>query len=216
MNSDSAETLQLLQRAREGEMQARSEVFLRHRERLRSMVLLRLDRRLQGRIDPSDVLQEAFVEVSRCLDEYLRHPKLPVFLWLRLLTGRKLQALHRHHLGTRLRDAGRELSLHSGVYPEASSIILAHQLLDKNISPSQQVEKAEVRLRVQQALDSMAALDREVLALRHFEQLSNAETAQVLGVSEAAASVRFIRALERLKAILAGIPGFLPGNSGDR
>jgi RNA polymerase sigma-70 factor (ECF subfamily) len=204
MSSDSADISQLLKRAGQGEAQARGEVFLRHWDPLRRMVMLRLDRRLQGRIDPSDVLQEAFVEVSRGLDDYLREPTLPLFLWLRLLTARKLQALHRRHLGTQIRDACREISLHTGVYPEASSILLAHQLFDKNESPSQEAQKVELRVRVQEALEGMPAHDREVLALRHFEQLSNAETALVLGISEAAASVRFIRALERLKKILAG------------
>ncbi len=177
------------------------------------MVQLRLDRRLQGRIDPSDVLQEAYLEISRCLADYLRDPVLPFFLWLRFITGKKLQALHRHHLGTQVRDAGREVSLHRGALPQASSVSLAAQLLGRYTSPSQAAIRAELQVRIQEALNSMDPIDREVLALRHFEQLSNAETAQVLGLKEAAASNRFVRALKRLKTILMSAPGFFEEQS---
>jgi RNA polymerase sigma-70 factor (ECF subfamily) len=207
MSRDARDTSELLERARQGDHGALGEAFTRHRERLRRMVELRLDRRLQGRIDPSDVLQEAYLEVDRSLADYLRNPVLPFFLWLRFLTGRKLQALHRHHLGTQVRDAGREVSLHHGALPEANSVSLAAQLLGRYTSPSQAAVRAELQIRVQEALNSMDGLDREVLALRHFEELSNAETAQVLGIGEATASHRFVRALKRLKAILASIPG---------
>ncbi|HMF12277.1 MAG TPA: sigma-70 family RNA polymerase sigma factor, partial [Gemmataceae bacterium] len=182
------ESSELLERAGRGDAQALGELFGQHRERLRRMVQLRLDRRLQGRIDPSDVLQEAFLEVSRCLADYL----LPCFLWLRFITGKKLLALHRHHLGTQVRDAGREVSLHRGALPQASSVSLAAQLLGRHTSPSQAAIRAELQVHVQEALNSMDPIDREVLALRHFEQLSNAETAQVLGLKEAAASNRFV------------------------
>jgi RNA polymerase sigma-70 factor (ECF subfamily) len=211
MTTNDSETPELLQRAGQGDPQALGDLFARHRDRLRRMVQLRLDRRLQGRIDPSDVLQDAYLEVARCLADYLRDPQLPFFLWLRFLTGKKLQALHRHHLGTRARDAGREVSLHHGALPQASSVSLAAQLLGRYTTPSQAAVRAEVQLRVQEALNAMEPIDREVLALRHFEQLSNAETAQVLGLSENAASNRFVRALKRLKTILAEVPGFLEG-----
>jgi RNA polymerase sigma-70 factor (ECF subfamily) len=171
------------------------------------MVHLRMDRRLQGRLDPSDVLQEAYLEFARSLAEYLRNPQVPLFLWLRLITGRKLHALHRHHLGAQARDAGREVSLHHGAMPQASSVSLAAQLLGRYTTPSQEAVRAELQIHIQEALNSMDPIDREVLALRHFEQLSNSETAEVLGLSEAAASNRFVRALKRLKAILMSVPG---------
>src|SRR5260370_25755262 len=129
MARDSSETKDLLHRAGKGDKEALGELFGQHQERLRRMVLLRLDRRLQGRIDPSDVLQEAYLEFSRALAEYLRNPALPFFLWLRMITGRKLQALHRHHLRVQMRDAAREVALHRGPLPEASSVSLAAQLL---------------------------------------------------------------------------------------
>jgi RNA polymerase sigma-70 factor, ECF subfamily len=194
---------ELLRRAGEGDGQALGDLFARHRDRLRRMVQMRLDHRLLGRIDPSDVLQDTYMEVSRSLAAYLRRPELPFFLWLRFLAGRKIQALHRHHLRTRARDAGREVALAHGALPQASSESLAAQLLGRFTTPSQAAVRAELALRVQEALNDMDPLDREVLALRHFEQLSNAETARVLGISEAAASNRFVRALKRLKKILS-------------
>jgi RNA polymerase sigma-70 factor (ECF subfamily) len=209
--SASGDTEALLRRAGRGDQQAVGELFARHQHRLRRMVALRLDHRLQGRLDPSDVLQEAYLEFARSLADYLRDPAVPFFLWLRMIAGRRLQALHRHHLGTHMRDAGREVSLHRGALPRASSVSLAAQLLGRYTTPSQAAVRAELQLRVQEALNGMDPIDREVLALRHFEQLSNAETAQVLGLSEAAASNRFVRALKRLKQILASVPGLLDG-----
>ena len=206
MSSDPNDTPDLLRRAAAGDAQALGGLFDRHRDRLRRMVQVRLDRRLQGRLDPSDVLQEAYLELSRCLADYLRNPAVPFFLWLRYLTGMKLNALHRHHLGTKARAAGREVPLH-GALPRASSVSLAAQLLGRLTTPSQAAVRAELRLRVQDALNAMEPLDREVLALRHFEQLSNAETAQVLGIGETAASNRYVRALKRLKGALQDVPG---------
>ena len=180
-----------------------------YRSRLRRMIKLRLDRRLQGRVDPSDVIQEAYLEVSRQLAEYLRDPSMPFFLWLRLVTGQKLALAHRQHLGVQARDAGREVSLYRGALPEATSAALAAQLIGKRTTPSQAAIKAELKIRLQEALNSMEDLDREVLALRHFEQLTNAETARVLGIKESTACNRYIRALERLKKILVSMPGGL-------
>jgi RNA polymerase sigma-70 factor (ECF subfamily) len=173
------------------------------------MVEMRLDQRLQARIDASDVIQDAYLEVATRLEEYLRNPALPLFLWLRLVVGERLATLHRHHLGTQMRDAGREVSLYREALPAASSAALAAQLLGKQTSPTQAALRAERMLRIQEALNTLDPLDREVLALRHFEQLTRVETAQVLGIEEGAAAKRYIRALKRLKAILADMPGGL-------
>jgi RNA polymerase sigma-70 factor (ECF subfamily) len=202
MGTDSIESGELFARAEKGDHEALGELFEQHRERLRRMVQLRLHSRLQGRLDPSDVLQEAYLEFSRSLKEYLRNPEVPFFIWLRFITGRKLQALHRHHLGTKIRDANREISLYRGALPQASSQNLAAQLMGRFTSPSEMVARAELQLRVQEALNSLDPLDRELLALRHYEQLTNAEAAQVLEISESAAGSRFVRALKRLKKIL--------------
>src|SRR5262245_46851367 len=205
--SDSSETRLVLQRASAGDQAGWGELLARHRDRLKRMVALRLDRRLQGRIDPSDVIQESYLEAAARLAEYLQNPSMPFFLWLRFLTGQKLLALHRHHLGTRMRDAEREISLHHGTLPATSSAALAAQLLGHATRPSEAAMRAEMKIRLQEALNGMDPLDREVLALRHFEQLSNAETAKVLGLQESAASKRYVRALKRLKEILMNMPG---------
>ena len=208
MDNNSAETARLLEQAPAGDQAAVNEIFARHRARLRRMVELRLDRRLQARIDASDVLQEAFLEISKKLPEYVRQPGLPFFLWLRHVTGLKLAEVHRRHLGTQLRDADREVSLHRGGLPEADSVSLAAQLLGKLTTPSQAAIKAEQRIYVQEALNAMDPIDREVLALKHFEQLSTSEIADVLGLSKAGAGSRYLRAIKRLRETLARLPGF--------
>jgi RNA polymerase sigma-70 factor (ECF subfamily) len=205
MTDEASEAEDLLRRAAAGDEQARAALFACYRGRLRQMVHLRLDRRLQGRLDPSDVLQEAYLDFARRFTEYVANPALPFFLWLRYLTGQKLVDLHRRHLGAKMRDAGQEVSLYRGALPQASSLSLAAQLLGRLTSASQAAVRAETQLRVQEALNSMDPIDREVLTLRHFEQLSNEETAAVLGLKKSAASNRYVRALKRLKEILAGL-----------
>jgi RNA polymerase sigma-70 factor (ECF subfamily) len=211
MADNSSETLDLLQRARGGDAQALNEIFSRYRDRLRRMVELRLDRRVLARIDASDVIQDAYLQVAQRLEEYLKEPKLPLFLWLRLVVGERLTTLHRHHLGTHMRDAGLEVSLYRGALPAASSAALAAQLLGQHTSPTQAAVRAERLLRIQEALNSLEPIDREVLSLRHFEQLNRAETAQALDIEESAAGKRYIRALKRLKDVLAEMPGGLEG-----
>jgi RNA polymerase sigma-70 factor (ECF subfamily) len=209
MTADSSDTSDLLSRAHAGDEFARAELFERHRARLRQMVRLRLDRRLNGRLDPSDVLQEAFLDYAKRFPEYIQEPKTPFYLWLRSLTGQRLIDVHRQHLGAQMRDAGQEISLYRGALPQASSVSLANQLLGRLTSPTQAAIRAEMQIRLQEALNTMDPLDREVVVLRHFEELSNAETAEVLGIQKSAASKRYVRALTRLKSILEGIPGFL-------
>jgi RNA polymerase sigma-70 factor (ECF subfamily) len=198
----------LLRRAATGDQQALHALFSQHRERLKRMVHLRLSRRLSGRVDDSDVLQESFLDVSRRLGEYIENPATPFFLWLRNMTALKLAEVHRRHLGTQLRDADREVTLHRGGLPMADSVSLAAQLLGKLTAPSQAAIKAETRLMVQEALNSMDPIDREVLALKHFEQLSTTEIAEVLGLSKAGAGSRYLRAIKSLREILEKIPGF--------
>ena len=208
--SDSPEDAQndLLQRALAGDESALGALFDGYRDRLRRMIRLRLDRRLSGRVDSSDVLQDAYLDVRKRFAEYARDPaSMPFHLWLRLVTGQKLTDVHRFHLGTQMRDAGQEVSLHRGPFPHADSVSLAAQLLGRMTSASKAAIRAEHKVIVQETLNSMDPIDREVLALRHFEHLSNDETAQVLGLTKSAASNRYIRALKRLKEILSSIPG---------
>jgi RNA polymerase sigma-70 factor (ECF subfamily) len=196
-----------IEQLRGGDRQALATLFEKYRDRLRRMVELRLDPRLRARFDASDVVQEAFLDVARDLDTYLADPKLPPLLWLRLHVGRRLTTLHRRHLGTKMRDAGQEISLFQGAVPRASSTALAAMLLGRQTSPTQAAQRAERMLRVQEALNSLDPLDCEVLALRHFEQLGRAEAAQVLGITQEAGAKQYFRALKRLKDALATLPG---------
>jgi RNA polymerase sigma-70 factor (ECF subfamily) len=204
---DSEDLAELLNRAAAGDTAAVAELFSRYRKRLKRMVRLRLSRHVQSRVDESDILQEALLEAAKRMPEYLKDQPLPFFLWLRHLTGEKLIDAHRRHLGAKMRDAAQEVSLHRGAMPAASSASLAAQLLGRLTSPSQAAIKAETRLRVQEVLNSMDPIDREVLALRHFEQLNNSEVAATLGINESTASSRYLRALKRLKDEVQNMPG---------
>src|SRR5262249_28494732 len=150
-------------------------------------------RRLQGRVDPSDVLQEAYLDLAQHLPAYLARPEMPFFLWLRLLTGQRLVRLHRQHLGAAMRDAGREVSLYRGALPQASPTWRAARLLGGSTSAGEAAIRAERQLLLQAALNALEPLDREIIALRHFEELPNQEAAGVLGLSKSGASNRHVR-----------------------
>src|SRR5262249_46022344 len=179
MTADSSETNRLLRQAARGDPEQFGAVLERYRPRLRRMIALRLDPPLHGRIDPPDVIQETYLEASARLAGHGHQPAMPFFLWLRFLAGQKLVTLHRHHPGRQNRHAGRAVALDRGGRPETTSAALAAQLLGHEARPSEAAVRAELKIRLQEALNSMEALDREILALRHFEQLSLAETAQV-------------------------------------
>jgi RNA polymerase sigma-70 factor (ECF subfamily) len=201
--TDAEQIEELTRRLREGDTDAAGKLFVLCRDRLRRMVKLRLDQRLQGRLDPSDVLQEAFLDVQKKAPDFADRGDLPGYLWLRLITAERLLILHRHHLGTQMRNAAQEVSIYQGELPTASSQCLANLLLGRLTSPSEAAIRAERQLRLQDALNQMDPTDREVLALRHFEELSNSEAAAVLGISKTAASNRYVRALKRLKEVLS-------------
>ncbi len=207
--ADPDDNADLTERLRAGDPAAAAELFMAYRERLKKMVRLRLDRRLQGRLDTSDVLQEAFVDVqAKAVDFASRN--MPSYLWMRLIAAERLTIIHRHHLGTQMRDAGQEVSLDRKGPPAATTQSLANLLLGRLTSPTQALLRAERQQRLQEALNGMDPIDREILALRHFEELSNNETAEVLGLSKTAASNRYVRAVKRLKEILAGLPDIGP------
>jgi RNA polymerase sigma-70 factor (ECF subfamily) len=209
MTDEPGETEDLILRAACGDREALAALWERHRKRLRQMVRLRLDRRLQGRVDPSDVLQEAYVDMAERLPEYVQNQTFPPYLWLRMVAGQRLMQIHRRHLGTAMRDAGREVSLYRGALPQASSVSLAAQLLGRFTTASRAAIRAERQVQLQAVLNGMDPMDREILALRHFEELSNGEAADVLGLSKTATNNRYIRALGRLRDLLESIPGFL-------
>jgi RNA polymerase sigma-70 factor (ECF subfamily) len=198
---------ELLERARKGDRAAVGSLFEGQRTRLKRMLALRIDGRLRGRVEPADIIQDAFLEATLRLDDYLRQPMMPFYLWVRFLTTQRLHAIYREHLGAQKRDVRREVALHDAPHPAATSEALAAQLLGKLSTPSQTVVRAELRARLRDTLEAMDPGDREVIALRHFEQLGNAETAQLLGIDESAASKRYLRAMKRLREHLARIPG---------
>jgi RNA polymerase sigma-70 factor, ECF subfamily len=207
MPEETGENDDLLRLAAAGDGGSWEALVDRSRNRLRRMVAFRLDPRLQGRVDPSDVLQDAYIEAWKDLGSYLERPEIPFFLWLRGIAGNKLRELHRHHLGTRMRDPRREVSIHGGAMPETTTTAMAVGLLGSFTRASEEAARLELRLRLQEALDAMDPIDREVLALRHFEQLSPGETARVLGIKEKAAGMRYVRALRRLREVLNNLGG---------
>lgn len=197
---DKSKTLELLRRAAEGDTQARDAMLTQHRTRLIRMVQARLNPQLQGRVDASDVLQEAYVEIVQRLEAYLKAPQAPFFLWIRSIIGQKIIDVHRRHLGTDMRDATREVPLGGNDITTADSGALEAILVAPSATPSHLASQAENRTRVREALDGLSPVDREVLHMRHFEQRSNVETAQALGLSESGATARHVRAIKRLKA----------------
>lgn len=196
----------LLQAAGEGDSDALARAFDAHRERLLRMIRLRLDRRLQRRVDTADILQETFLTIQKKFPGWFAEQKIPFFLWLRLEAGQKLVDLHRFHLGVKMRDASQEVTLYRGM-PSVDSITLAERLLGRLTSASQAAMRAELKIKVQDALNAMEPHDREILVLRHFEELTNSEVALALELSPTAACNRYIRAIQRLKAVFEQMPG---------
>ncbi len=174
------------------------------RPRVARLVALRLDLRLRGRLDPSDVLQESFLDVHTRIGAWRARRDMPFFLWVRFLVGQKLAELHRRHLGAAARDPRREVVGALGRTPEASSETLAGALVSGGLSPSGVAMRAEHEALLAAALETLRPIDREVLALRHFEGLSNAEVAAALDLDAATASKRYLRALGRLQAAVEG------------
>jgi RNA polymerase sigma-70 factor (ECF subfamily) len=206
---ESRDEIELIRDAR-ADPQALAALFTRHRDRLWRMVRVRLDRRLLGRVDPDDVLQEAYLDAAKRIGHFQSGDGASFFIWLRLIVGQTLIDVHRRHLGTRARDAGREITLHGrhAPCPDATSASLAGELIAQLTPPSQAAVRAETASRLEAALDDLEPIDREVLVLRHFEELTNGEVADVLGIQAKAASIRYVRAVARLKAILARFPEF--------
>jgi RNA polymerase sigma-70 factor (ECF subfamily) len=198
---DSAETQDLLERAGRGEADAFAGLFARHREFVRQTVALRLDRRLAARVDASDVVQETYLEALRRLPDYLRERPLPLSLWLRWLARERVLALHRQHLYADRRAVGRE----APPLPADSSACFVSALAGIGPSPSEAAAAGELVEKLRLALGGLDDDERDLILWRHFEHLSNREIAQLLGVTEAAAGKRYVRALERLRGLLAGL-----------
>lgn len=203
----------LFLRAAGGDVDAWGALLAQHEDRLQRVASFRLDPRLRGRIDASDVMQEAYISATRRRAEFFQQSTQSLFLWLRWMVGNTLLELHRHHLGAHMRDVRRESPVpgFNGDGEGSTRIALIAQLTCGMTGPATAAGRADVKARLSDALGKMDATDREVVALRHFEQLTNAEAAQVLGIQERAAAKRYLRALERLREILADMPGGLTG-----
>ena len=205
--SDPSEQERLVRQVQLGDTDAFVELFAGYRQRLKRLLQLRMDHRMRGREDASDVLQEVFIDARQRLHHYLKKPELSFYVWLRQLTMQRLIDVHRRHLMAEMRDVKQEVSIdHPGA--TATSTSIATLLVAQLASPSQLAMRAEMMVQIEQALEQMDEVDREVLALRHFEELKNSEVAEILGLRENAASNRYVRALGRLKDSLAKIPGF--------
>jgi RNA polymerase sigma-70 factor (ECF subfamily) len=191
----------LLQRAGQDDPLARQQLLVRHQQRLRQMVAVRMDRRLAARIDPSDVVQETLADALQLLPDYLRDQPLPFYPWLRQLAWKRLAELYRRHVQAQKRSVRRE-EHRPPALPDESALELANRLLARGSSPSARLRREELRGLMQTALAQLPEHDREVLVLRHLEQLTTPEIAAILGISEGAVYTRHLRALERLRSLL--------------
>jgi RNA polymerase sigma-70 factor (ECF subfamily) len=205
---DDAPPDELLSRVMNGDHQALAELFALYRPRLWRLVNFRLHPKLRGRVDADDLLQDAFLRAVDRQGSFLSEASRSPFLWFRMITMQTLLDLHRAHLGTEKRNATRETNFSGGGGGgfESTSCSLAAFLAGSFTSPSGAMQRAEMADQLDLVIQGMNEIDREVLALRHFEELTNGETAAALGLSEQAASVRYLRALRRLKEILKRFP----------
>jgi RNA polymerase sigma-70 factor (ECF subfamily) len=198
---ESSRTQELIQQAQHGDAAAVDELLARHREPVRRMIGLRLDRAVAPRVDASDVVQDVLLEASKRLAEYLRDPSMPFHLWLRCLAQDRVIDAHRRHRKAQRRSVDKEKRLHKE-WADRSSMELAAQLIDRELTPATAALRHELEGRFQDVLEELGDDDREIILMRHFEQLSNQEVAQTLGLTEAAAGMRHLRALRRLKTLL--------------
>lgn len=196
---------ELLELKRDGE-QALARFFAESRDRLKKIVQFRLDYRLKGRVSESDIIQDTYVRAAKRLDGFLEKPDMPFFVWLRLEIQQRLAEIHRFHFNAEKRDVRKEVALPKPQQvPGQTSLAIAAHLVAQLTSPSQVYHRAEQIAQLETALNTMNEVDREVIALRHFEELSNIETAQVLGIEAPAASKRYFRALKRLREIMESV-----------
>ena len=200
------ETDQLLEEARRGEAEAVERLLTAHREPLRRMIGLRLDPALAARVDASDIVQDVLLEAHRRLQDYLRKPAMPFHLWLRHIAKDHIIDAHRRHHQAQKRGVNREQPMHRPAWADRSSLDLAAQLLDKDLTPASAAIQQEMQRRLRQAVTQLDEDDREVILMRHYEMLANQEIASSLGLTEAAASMRYLRAVRKLRDLLADPP----------
>jgi RNA polymerase sigma-70 factor (ECF subfamily) len=203
---DASQTDEILAAAKGGNADAVNRLLERHRLSLRRLVQARMDRALARRVDASDIVQDVLLEANGRLQDYLADPKMPFHVWLRHLAKDRIIDMHRQHRGAQRRSLDREQAMAAPAFGDQSSFDLAAQIQDQELTPAAASIRKELEGRFLAALDKMDEEDREILLMRHFEQLGNSETAEMLGVSAAAAGMRHLRALRKLRAILGERP----------
>lgn len=203
---DATQTRELLHNAGHGDAAAVNALLDRHREALRNMVRSRMDRKLERRVDASDIVQDVLIEASTRMQDYLKDPKIPFGLWLRQIAQDRIIDVHRRHRVAARRSMDREQPMHAPGLGDRSSLELAAQLRDPELTPAAATLRKELQQRFLEALDRMDEEDREILLMRHFEQLTNTEAAELLGLTPPAAGMRHLRALRRLREILGETP----------
>jgi RNA polymerase sigma-70 factor (ECF subfamily) len=194
----------LLRDAARGDAQAEWRLLERHRDRLRTMIAARLDRRLAPRVDPSDVVQETLADAARRLPDYLRDRPLPFYPWLFRLAADRVARTHRDHVASTVRGVGREERIDGPSHDEAIATRWVDRLADGEATPGRRLVREERRLLLARAMERMDEVDREILGLRYLDQLAFDEIAAVLGIGLSAAKMRHLRAIERLRGLLEG------------
>lgn len=199
---EAAKTETLLLAAGDGDGDAVGQLLARHRPALRRMIDMRMDPKLRQRLDASDVVQDVLIEANRRLSDYLADPKMPFHLWLRHIAKDRIIDAHRRHRGAARRSLDREQPMISPGGLDQSTMDLAAQLRDPELTPAARATWEELQRRFRAALDELPEADREVVLMRHFEQLTNSEVAAALELSEPAASMRYLRAMRKLRSVL--------------
>ena len=199
---ESDKTAELLNVAKGGDAEAGGQALERHRDALRRLVQMRLDRKVQQRVDVSDVVQDVMIEASQRLEDYLKNPVMPFHLWLRHMARDRIIDMHRRHRVSAKRSVDREQPLAINATGDHSTMELAAQICDAEMTPAAAATMRELAVRFEAAIDQLDDNDREVVLMRHFEQLTNQEVAQALDLSEPAASMRYLRAIRRLRQLI--------------
>jgi RNA polymerase sigma-70 factor (ECF subfamily) len=210
---ESADTQNLLDQAKKGDAGAVDQLLARHREPIRRLIDLRLDPAIVQRVDASDVVQDVLLEASKRLQDYLKNPAMPFHLWLRHIAKDHIIDAHRRHHQAQKRGVNREQPLARPGWMDKSSLELAGQLIDQERTPASAAIQEELQRKLHVALAGLDEDDRDILLMRHFEQLSNQDVASALGLTEAAASMRYLRAIRRLRDVLAPPTGSASGEA---
>lgn len=199
---ESEQTQELIIAAQQGDDRATERLLDRHRVSLRQMIEMRLDRRIRQRVDASDIVQDVLIEANRRLKDYLKDPAMPFHLWLRHMALDRIIDAHRRHRGSAKRSVDREQSMVSIGGMDHSTMQLASLLADHKATPAAAATMRELQSRFEEAINVLSEQDQEIILMRHFEHLTNQEAAMALELTEPAASMRYLRAMRRLREVL--------------